>query len=323
MEKIMSGEAEDIEIMLEEPKNETSDEIKVEIAEEKEPEGAKSKDAAEISPQEGINELKRRLAEEQNARIEAERRMQAAYQQAQRARGDVTEAQYHQVVSAIEAVEGRGKALEAAYAEASSVGDYDKLAQINRAMVVNQDQMEKLRAGEKAIRQQIEAERANPNAQPVQQMPPPPRVDDVIEDMASKVTPRSAAWLRSVKDHLKDERAIRKMFNAHEAAIIDGVVPDSDEYFEFIEQRLGMRKVAPAAPPAAEEEVSALSSAAAPAPARKPSPPPAAPVSRGSGRPGTVRLSAAEAQTARDLGMSPEEYARNKQALIKEGRYGH
>ena len=169
----MSDEAEEIEIVLDEPKNEASDEIKVEIAEEKEPPRAKAEEPAEISPQEGINELKRRLSEEQNARVEAERRMQAAYQQAQRAKVDVTEAQYHQVVSAIEAVEGRGKALEAAYAEASSVGDYEKLAQINRAMVVNQDQMERLRAGEKAIREQIEYERANPNAQPVQPVAPP------------------------------------------------------------------------------------------------------------------------------------------------------
>jgi len=319
----MSNEAEDIEIVLDENKTEGSEDVKVEIEEEKEPAKAKSEEVPEISPQEGINELKRRLIEEQNARVEAERRMQAAYQQAQRAKVDVTEAQYHQVVSALETIEGRGKALEAAYAEASSVGDYEKLAQINRAMVVNQDQMERLRAGEKAIREQMEVERASPNAQPVQPMPSAPRVDDVIEDMASKVTPRSAAWLRSAKDHLRDEKSIRKMFNAHEAAILDGVTPDSDEYFEFIEQRLGMRKVAPAAPPPADEEDnSALSAAAAPAPARKPSPPPAAPVSRGSSRPGTVRLSAAEAQTARDLGMSPEEYARNKQALIKEGRYG-
>jgi len=321
----MSNEADDIEIVLEEQKTEAKEELKIEITDEPEPKVEKKAEAPEISPQEGINELKRRLAEEQSARVEAERRMQAAYQQASRAKVDVTEAQYHQVVSAIETIEGRAKALEAAYAEASSVGDYDKLAQINRAMVVNQDQMERLRAGEKAIREQIEHERANPNAQPVQPIAPPPRVDDVIEDMASKVTPRSAAWLRGAKDHLRDEKSIRKMFNAHEAAIIDGIDPDSDAYFEFIEQRLGMRKAAPVAPPPNEEEDSALSAAAAPAPApvRKSAPPPAAPVSRGAPRPGTVRLSSAEAQTAKELGMTPEEYARNKQALIKEGRYGN
>jgi phage I-like protein len=33
-----------------------------------------------------------------------------------------------------------------------------------------------------------------------------------------------------------------------------------------------------------------------------------------------VRLSRAEAETARDLGMTEQEYARNKQLLKKEGR---
>jgi phage I-like protein len=36
-----------------------------------------------------------------------------------------------------------------------------------------------------------------------------------------------------------------------------------------------------------------------------------------------MRLTAAEADTARSLGMTPEEYAKNKALLQKEGRYGH
>ena len=67
---------------------------------------------------------------------------------------------------------------------------------------------------------------------------------------------------------------------------------------------------------------SVVSSASAPVQRR--SAPPAAPVTRAGTangqRPNVVRLSRAEAETARDLGMSEQEYARNKQLLQKEGR---
>jgi phage I-like protein len=36
-----------------------------------------------------------------------------------------------------------------------------------------------------------------------------------------------------------------------------------------------------------------------------------------------MRLTRSEIDTARDLGMTPEEYAKNKSLLIKEKRYGN
>jgi hypothetical protein len=105
------------------------------------------------------------------------------------------------------------------------------------------------------------------------------------------------------------------MFRAHEDAVDDGIQPDTDEYFEFIEGRMGINRDSAVESP--------MSEAAAPAPRRSVSPPPA-PVSRGNApRPNVMRLSRAEAETAKDLGMTPEEYAKNKAALIKENRYGH
>lgn len=312
----MSDENEDIEVVVDAAEKTKDDEIKVEIEPEIE---AKQ---PEITPKEGIEELKRRLQAEQLARAEAERRMRAAYQHAQEtkrtATQEVTEAHYHQVVSALETVKSRAKALKAAFAEASSVGDYAKAAEINEAMIEAQDQLDRLKQGKKAIKQHLEAAQT---AAPIEQMPPPPpRIEDVVEDMASKVSPRSAGWLRNNKEHIRDERAIQKMMNAHQAAVLDDIEPDTDEYFAFIEKRMGIRRDAPSE--TRSEASSPLSSAADAAPRRAPQPPPA-PVSRGAPRPGTVRLSVDEARTAKDLGMSPEEYAKNKQLLIKEGRYSH
>ena len=57
---------------------------------------------------------------------------------------------------------------------------------------------------------------------------------------------------------------------------------------------------------------------------RRASAPPAAPVSRSGtgtgGRPNVVTLTRAEQEAARDMGMTPKEYAQNKVALIKSGR---
>ena len=108
------------------------------------------------------------------------------------------------------------------------------------------------------------------------------------------------------------------MFRAHEDAIDDGIAPDTDGYFEFIENRLGMRNRLDRA----ETVESPLSAASAPAPKKAPQPPPA-PVSRSTQRPNVMRLTAAEADMASSLGMTPEEYAKNKALAMKEGRYGH
>ena len=59
---------------------------------------------------------------------------------------------------------------------------------------------------------------------------------------------------------------------------------------------------------------------AASKPMARQAPPPAAPASRETSGRNTVRLSAMEADIARSLGMKPEEYAKNKLLLRKEGR---
>jgi phage I-like protein len=60
---------------------------------------------------------------------------------------------------------------------------------------------------------------------------------------------------------------------------------------------------------------------AAAKPVQRSAPPAAAPVNRGNGtRPGVVKLSGVEAETAKMLGMTEKEYALNKLALQREGK---
>lgn len=311
----MSDEQEHIDVVLEEPKKDDKDTPKIEIVDEQPEKAAKKAEKAEVTPDEGISELKKSLEREKQARIEAEKRAREAHSQAQKANIDKNDSQYQLVVNAIETVKERAEALKTAYADSMAAGDYAKAAEIQNAMTVNATQLEKLKDGKKAMKKQMK----DAEAQPITPVQPPV---DIVEQLAANVTPRSAEWLRNSKDHLRNERDIRKMFRAHEDAIDDGIAPDTDEYFEFIENRLGMRS--------REEEKnntentdSPFSSAATQAPKKSVSPPPA-PVSRGtSPRPNTMRLTKLEAETAAALGMTPEDYAKNKALLQEEGRYGH
>lgn len=305
----MSEDEKDVEIVLDEQKTDAAEETKVEI-EENQPVEAKKEEKQvekrEVAPEEGIETLKKKLEAEKRRAEAAEKRAFEAKQQIAKAHQDVKDSNYQLVSNALETAKGRAEALKTAFSEALSVGDHTRVAEIQSAMMENESHISELKKGKKALKQQMkEAEQA--------EIKPMERTIDPIEQMAQSVSPRSASWLRENRDNLKDERSIRKMFRAHEDCIDDGIEPDSDDYFKFIEQRLGWQK---------QEEPDPVSEASAPAPKRQ-APPPAAPVSRGGQRANVIRLSAAEADTAKALGMTPEEYAKNKVLLQKEGRYGH
>ena len=306
----MSEEDKGIDVVLEEPKKTDDSLPEVEIIDEKPEKHAKKAEKVEVSPDEGISELKKNLEREKQARLEAERRAQEAYQHAQKAKVDKTDSDYQLVVNAIETVKGRTEQLKTAYADAMNVQDFARAAEIQSALNQNAQQLSELKRGKKAMKEQMREAKSEVKA-------PAPQ-GDMIDQLAASVSPKSASWLRDSREHLKTERDIRKMFRAHEDAVDDGLAPDSDEYFEYIENRLGFRKNADE-----QESKTTAESPMSAAATRKPVQPPPAPVARGSSRPNVMRLTAAEAEMASSLGMSPEEYAKNKALAQKEGRYGH
>jgi hypothetical protein len=271
----------------------------------------------EVSPDEGINELKRKFEREQAARAEAERRAAEIERAAQRAvqNANISErdANYQLVVNAIETVKGRADAIKTAYSSAMAAGDYDKAAELQEAMSINASQLVELQRGEREMRANLEAQ-VRQARQPVE--PAPRSQEPIAEQLAKQVSPASAAWLRQNRDAISDERAVKRMFRAHEDAVDDGIEPDTPEYFNYIEGRLGIR--------ASESEAPTSAPARAPAQeTRRAPPPPPAPVSRGGSRPNVVRLSKTEAEMAKMMGMSETEYAKNKVALQREGKMGN
>lgn len=264
----------------------------------------------EITPDVGIEALKIQLEQERMARAEAEGRARAASENAARAGAEVQDSNLQLIISAIDSVNRTNYMLKRDYANAMAAGNFDQAAEIQSQMSINGAKMLQLENGKAALEQRI----ANP---PPRQAEVP---QDPVEAIASQLSPRSASWVRAHPECVRDKRLYMKMVGAHNIAIADGFTADTDEYFAEIERQMGYRK--PQTTVQRDESEEPTSMAAKPM-ARKPQPP-AAPSSRtasngGAGR-NTVTLSAAEREMASIMGMTPEDYAKNKVALKKEGK---
>ncbi len=148
----------------------------------------------------------------------------------------------------------------------------------------------------------LESEIANARSAPRQ-------ADDPFEAYVSTLAPRAQDWLRSHRDLVTDEGKRSQLERAHYSALSDGIAPNTDAYYERLEERMGLRQRAP------EPERRQPSQAAT-----------AAPVSRGATGGGSVTqvsLSAKEREAARFSGLSDAEYARQKLDLLRSGEIGN
>lgn len=257
----------------------------------------------EMDPQSAIEKLQKKLKKERELRKDAEQNARNASYEAQKASYQVEDTNLTLVINAIETLKRDGEYLKSAYKEAMSVGDYDKAAEVQEIMSSNSAKMLQLENGRTAMENRPK------------QMPQAPV--DPVEAMASQLSPRSAKWVRENPQFATNPRMTQKMIAAHNIAIADGYQPDSDDYFEYVEETLRMKKNVDH-----DDDDNALSEAAMTKTRR--SSPVSAPVSRSGSAPGTrpnvVRLSSDEREIARMNKMSDQEYARYKMQLQKEGK---
>jgi hypothetical protein len=272
------------------------EELELELAPEEEPEAPQEEEPAYIT------ELKRQLAEEKAGRVQAEQKLHQANREVHRSRGEVDETNLQLVVNAIDTVNRDIELLSQAHTYALQSGDFDRATKIQREMSANEAKLLQLNNGKEAME--------NAPRQPEPQMPPA----DPVEDFASRLSPRSADWVRKHPEFVRDARLNAKMIAAHNLAVADGIPTDTDDYFAAIEETL---KVTPK--PAQNDTDDQF---AAKAVRRRDAAPAAAPANRGdqSRSSNVVRLSAAEREMAEMMGMKPEDYAKNKVALKKEGK---
>jgi len=275
------------------------DDITLELAPEEEPEAVEAPQEEEPAY---ITELKRQLSEEKAARIRAEQQVHQANRETHRAKSEVDDTNLQLVVNAIDTVNRDIELLSQAHTYALQSGDFDRATKIQREMSANEAKLLQLNNGKEALE--------NAPRQPEPQMAPL----DPVEDLASRLSPRSADWVRKHPEFVRDQRLNAKMIAAHNLAVADGIPTDTDEYFDAIEETL---KVTPK--PAQNDTDDQY---AAKAVRRRDAAPAAAPANRGgqSASSNVVRLSAAEREMAEMMGMKPEDYAKNKVALKKEGK---
>ena len=242
-----------------------------------------------------LKKLTKKLGKEKEARQAAEAQARKSAEYARNATIDAQDSRIHLVGGAIETMKRDDEILTAHLKNAMEIGDFDRAAEIQKTLAVNAHKMMELERGYQDLRNA-------PPPPPVQQAPPG---EMTVDDIIQKVTPRSAEWLRENKRHLPDSRSIRIMARAHEDAIDHGMVPESDQYFRFVENRLGINR---------KQEFydgdDAMSGAAKATKSRQS--PPSAPVSRqpvdSQTRPGVIRLTAEQVEAAKISGISPQEY---------------
>lgn len=259
-------------------------------------------DGSNTPVDDAIADLRRQLERERAARLEADRRAQAAIAEVSSARNDVEDSNLRLIETAIDTVERDNGILKAEYQRALATQDFSRAAEITEAMQQNTVKLQQLQNGRDALKSKP------------REVIPAPRSADPVEVFASQLTPQSADWVRAHPEYVRDQRLNRRMIAAHELAVTEGIQPDTPEYFETIERTLGIRKRQQAGNP---------DDTAAKVVRQRDSAPAAAPVSRETGtRSNVVRLTPAEREIAELSGLTPEQYAKQKLALQREGKIG-
>lgn len=258
-----------------------------------------------VNPDEGVEKLKKQLEDERARRQDAENRANEASKAEAAARGEVQTSQLDLVKGAIERLTESNDTLEGQYADAMAAQDWKAAAKIQRQMADNSGKLTFLENNKRSLESA---------PKPVPRAPADP-----LEQFCAQLSPVSATWVRAHPEFVRDPHKNRQMIAAHELALARGHKADTPEYFTSVEKTLDLiapvvTKADPQADPTADAAQQTGGRAS----------PAAAPVSRSNGahgnRPNVVKLTPQEVEMAGIMGMTVEDYARNKAALKKEGK---
>jgi hypothetical protein len=284
----------------------------------------KKEAAPEVSPEDGLEKLKKQLADEKTraeteraARIAAENEAQEARAAEAKAKGHAQGTQLDLVKQAISTATQNIDILKKNLAAALAENNYEEAASIQYSMSENASNLSALKQAQKHL-ESAPKPTVQPRTDPVERF---------ASEIASNGFPRSAAWVRKHGEFITDPAKHRKMIAAHELALADGIQADTDEYFASIEDTLKL-KAAPREEVRLHDEDPTAEAAATPSAKQgRQSAPASAPVARsGNGTNGTsngarqrtMTLTPEEREAARISGVTDEEYAMNKLAISKE-----
>ena len=187
---------------------------------------------------------------------------------------------------------------EQEYKQAYESGDTDAILKAQKSLTRSQYETEMATRYEPEITQKLDAQQVQQSqqfqqAQQVQQ--------------AAQTDPKLQSWLRDNDSWFgKDEEMTSFAYGVHERLVRrDGVHPQSDEYYEKLNDRLRTVFNDRFGGNTGAEEPSANSRSTTVV----------APATRSSGRPRQVQLSSTQVKLAKRLGITPQQYAKQ---LVKE-----
>lgn len=253
------------------------------------------KEGKVIPASEGIADLKAQMAETNARADQAAERARTAEAEAAALRSQNAVAIKANVENAEIAVKGEIDGLKKEHTAALEAGEYEKASDIS------------LKMGDAAARaRELQNTKAQIETQPG---------GDRVESYINQFSQRSQAWLRDHRDCVTDDKKNKLMIAAHNRALASDIKPDSDAYFDFLERDIGLTTTG-----GGEQQK--------PTPRRE-APSLAAPVTRNPPRSNgqqpnrnQVQLTKEEVDTAEMMGMTPREYAIQKQKLEAAGQLG-
>lgn len=186
-----------------------------------------------------LDEQRSFVEKERQARLQAEEAARRHSEDAEFAKIETHDSNLKVIVTAIQSTEHAATNAERAYADAMQAGDYTAAAKAQRAMAHAETQLAQLYHAKNNVESIIESRTTEGRVEaPRQEQRQAEVPQDPVEMLASRLTPKSAAWLR---DHPQAAGQINKLTAAHTAAVeLEGIPVESPEYFSYIEQRLGL-----------------------------------------------------------------------------------
>lgn len=247
-------------------------------------------------------EAAQKLADEERAkRIAAEKAAEERAAEVVSARKETHELQGNSIASQKEAAQAAADKLQADLSKAWEDGEYAKASELQR----------KLSRAEAVLLRLDEQEadyKERPEPEAVKKADTPSPASDPFEAYIANMPPKMQAWFREHPEAAKDEEINYKARAADIAARRAGLNASQDEYYNFVNKRLGY-DIEDEDDDDVDDDIEKDDKRV-----------PAAPVSRGKSTPGgggtVVRASKQEVEAAEFLGMSIKEY-KEIQAQLK------
>jgi len=259
------------------------------------------------------------LAQQRHAELDARIREQQHESSQYLSRAE--EAEYQAVLTAMAAAEGEADSGNRDLETAMANGDHKAAADANRRIARAEAKLVQLEDGKNAL--EARKSQAAARAEEERRNPPKPQnisVDQQI-DSVNALLPSQKTWLKAHPDAWTDQRKNMRLQGAHVEAEDQGLTAGTQKYFDYLEERLGYKKVEtqdddddePRQTQHRQERRTLVS-----APVSRDTP------SNGGKSKTKITLSEKELEAASISGIDPQTYAKNMlklRAMKEEGYY--